>query len=333
MDDLDKNLLNLLQTDFPLVAEPFATLGEKLGIGEDEVIARIAALKEQRIIRQISAIFDSRALGYRSSLVAFSVPSDRVESIAEIVNAHPGVSHNYERNHAYNLWFTITVPQGTTPESEVDQLVAQAQPTAYRMFPTIRLFKIGVAFDMTGDRGSALKERPQARQEPVVLDDWDIRAVRSLQRDLPLQRHPFAELARTASMGEDELISRARKFVQEGAMRRYAAVLHHREAGFAANAMAAWIVPEDRIEEIGPKMAANPAVSHCYQRPTYPDWPFSIFTMIHGRTTEDCDRAVREISEATGITDHILLYSTREFKKARVQYYERGEDQLAGMDP
>lgn len=325
MDTIDRRLLNLLQTDFPLMPKPFVEIGKKLDINEDEVIRRAQSLKEQGIIRQISAIFDSRALGYTSSLVAFSVSRDRVEQVAEIVSAHPGVSHNYERDHDYNLWFTITVPPGTTPEAEVDRLAAQANPRAVRMFPTIKLFKIGVAFDMIGSDGPNTKlitQSPAARQEPVRLDEADISAVRALQRDMPIESRPFATLAVRAGMREDELIARARMFLQLGAMRRYAAVLKHQEAGFSANAMAAWRVPEDMIEQVGSRLALHKAVSHCYQRPTYPDWPYSVFTMIHGRNPEDCERAARELSNATGITDYVLLYSAREFKKARVLYYE-----------
>jgi DNA-binding Lrp family transcriptional regulator len=327
MDDIDRKLLNLLQTDFPLTQKPYVVLGERLGISEDETMVRIEVLRERKIIRQISAIFDSNMLGYKSSLAAFSVPEDRVQEVAEIVSAHPGVSHNYERNHAYNLWFTITVPPGTTPEAEVDRLAAKARPQAVRMFPTIRLFKIGVAFDMMADsEAEGVKlNTPSQRSELVDLDEEDIRAVRALQRDLPIDHRPFAVLSRIAQMSEDELIAKAKIFLQIGVMRRYAAVLRHREAGFTANAMAAWNVSEDKTEQIGRKMAANSAVSHCYQRPTYPDWPYSVFTMIHGRTTEDCETTAHELSEATGITDYILLFSTREFKKTRVQYYEPRE--------
>jgi len=323
MDNLDKKLLNLLQTDFPLAGAPFAVLGARLGISEDEAIRRTKTLKERGIIRQIAAIFDSTALGHRSSLVAFSVPDDRVEEVAGIVNAHPGVSHNYERTHAYNLWFTITVPPGTALEAEVDRLAAQARPRAVRMFPTVRLLKIGVAFDMTGtDRSGTPRPNAPGRSEPIEIDQEDVRAIRALQRDLPIERRPFATLAQGVGMSEAELIARARALAEVGAMRRYAAVLRHREAGFAANAMAVWAVPEDRVEEAGRKMAAHPAVSHCYQRTTYPDWPYSVFTMIHGRSPRDCEKAARELSDAAGITDYLLLYSTREFKKTSVQYYE-----------
>lgn len=329
MDNIDKILLNLVQTDFPLVPRPFAALAEKLEISEEDVIARIGSLREQRIIRQISAIFDSAALDYTSSLAAFSVPEERIEEVAAIVSAHPGVSHNYERNHTYNLWFTITVPPGMTPEQEVRMLADRAKPSAARLFPTLKLFKIGVAFDMMDDEkpGAAVLNTPSDKQ-PVQLDEDDIRAVRALQRDLPLERKPFATLAQGAGMSEDELITRARNLLEIGAMRRYAAVLRHREAGFSANAMTAWVVPEEKAEEVGRRMAAHPAVSHCYQRPIYPDWPYSIFTMIHGRTTEDCETAAQELSEATGITDYILLYSAREFKKARVLYFEPGDESV-----
>ncbi|MEN6371375.1 MAG: AsnC family transcriptional regulator [Armatimonadota bacterium] len=326
MDTIDRQLLNLLQTEFPLVPEPFNELGKRLKIGEGEVILRVQSLKDQGIIRQISAIFDSHALGYSSSLAAFSVPRERVEQVAEIVNAHPGVSHNYERDHAYNLWFTITVPPGTAPDAEVDRLAAQANPLAVRMFPTIRLFKIGVAFDMAGGKDgidAAITQSTAVRQEPVELDEPDIAAVRALQRDLPVESRPFALLAARAGMKEDELIAKARMFLQLGAMRRYAAVLKHREAGYSSNAMAVWNVPKNMIEHIGPKLALHKAVSHCYERPTYPDWPYSVFTMIHGKSIEDCENAARELSNTTGITDYVLLYSGREFKKTRVLYYEQ----------
>lgn len=321
MDDIDKSLLNLLQMDFPLVARPFAALADRLGIDEDDVILRVGQLKEKRVIRQISAIFDSAALGYRSCLVAFKVEKARVEQVAEIVNAHSGVSHNYEREYDYNIWFTITVPPGTTPEIEVDRLAERAHPLAFRLFPTLRMFKIGVAFDVAGS-GAKIAGRNPTQTGSVELNEDDIRAVRALQLDLPIVREPFSSLACEAGMTESEIIEKAEGFLRSGVMRRYAAVLRHREAGFSANAMAVWVVPEEMIEQVGSQMAEHDAVSHCYQRPTYPDWPYSLFTMIHGRTSADCESIVRELSDLSGITDYTLIYSTREFKKTRVKYYE-----------
>lgn len=324
MDNTDKQLLNLLQSEFPIDSEPFRIISDRLHISESETILRTGNLKENGVIRQISAIFDSASLGYKSALVAFSVPNERVEQVAEIVSAHPGVSHNYERNHAYNLWFTIAVPPGTDLETEIGWLVDKCSPRVSRIFPTLRMFKIGVVFDMA--EGTITKQKSKTSGKNVIdLDERDIDAVRVLQQDLPIEPHPFETLGLRACMQEDELLAKARFFLEVGAMRRYAAVLRHREAGFKANAMAAWKVDENDIERIGAIMAAHPNVSHCYQRPTYPDWPYSIFAMIHGRTSEDCEKAATELSNATGITDYVLLYSTREFKKTRVQYYEQSE--------
>ncbi len=326
MDDTDRSILNVLQTDFPIVRDPFAAIGARLVVSEEEAIGRVRQLKDQQIIRQISAVFDSAALGYKSLLVAFSVPTDRIDEVAAIVSEHPGVSHNYERNHFYNLWFTITVPPEDSAQEEVEQLTAIANPQKVRLFPTTKMFKIGVAFDMKGTGANLISDvgrvHTAGRENVRRLDDRDILAVRALQRDLPLTHRPFAVLAESLGVEEDELISKALAFLETGVMRRYAAVLRHREAGFAANAMTVWAVPEDRTDEVGAIMAGHRAVSHCYQRPTYPDWSYSLFSMIHGRTPADCKKAVDEISRTADIADYKLLFSTREFKKSRVQYYE-----------
>src|SRR5437879_1484102 len=111
LDDLDKRLLNHVQGEFPMAVRPFMALGEALGISETEVIRRVQRLKEAEAIRQVSAIFDTRSLGYQSSLVAMRLAPERLNAAAEIINSHPGVSHNYKRNNAFNLWFTIALPQ------------------------------------------------------------------------------------------------------------------------------------------------------------------------------------------------------------------------------
>lgn len=322
LDQKDKQLLNLLQTEFPLDVRPFAVIAERLDMSEDEIISRIRRLREEKIIRQISAIFDSRSLGYQSSLVAFKADPVLVQQIAGKVSEHKGVSHNYRRNHEYNLWFTITVPTGTDLQAEVESLAAQEGVFSARLFPTIRLFKIGVAFNMLSeDSPGASVSTAEIDVETEVCED-DIPVIRELQRDLPLEPRPFEPLARRIGLTDEALVEKARELLQRKLMRRYAAVLRHREAGFSANAMAAWNVPEAEIDSFGAKAASFSAVSHCYQRPTYPDWPYSIFTMIHGRSREECEGVARQISKATMVSDYILLYSTEEYKKARVRYFE-----------
>ena len=325
MDDMDRRLLNLVQEDFPLVARPFLRIGERLELSEDEVMQRVLRLKEGRIIRQISAIFDSRMLGYQGSLVAMKVPPEREDEVAAIINAHPGVSHNYKRSHLYNIWFTLTLPPGMNLQEEIDRLSEKTGAEKTWPLPTLHLYKIGVTMDMTGDKDRKERDDPSARKrnrtDDLSLSVGDVALIRELQRDLPIIAEPFVEWARNLEISVDALLTQAQRFIEEAKMRRFAAVLHHREAGFAYNAMAVWECPAERIVECGRVMASFRSVSHCYERPTYDDWPYPLFTMIHGQNEQDCLTVVDEISAATGLDRYALLYSTKEYKKVRVQYF------------
>ncbi|NCO37119.1 MAG: hypothetical protein AUJ96_03320 [Armatimonadetes bacterium CG2_30_66_41] len=326
MEPLDRQLLDHLQTNLPLVSAPYAALGEQLGLDDEEVRARVERLRQARIIRQISAIFDSRKLGYQSSLVAFDVEPTRLEEVAEVVNAHPGVSHNYQRDFELNLWFTIAAPPGGELAAEVERLAATEGVRRARLLPTVRVFKVGVQLGMgTDDADSASRsEAPEpesagTRPRPTAEE---IAAIRVLQRDLPAVERPFAALAAKGQLDESAILRCGRELLADGRMRRFAAVLHHREAGFEHNAMVLWAAPEGEIERAGRVMASFDAVSHCYQRPCFEDLPYSLYTMIHGRRAEDCESVVEAISQATGLGQHHLVYSTREFKKVRVRYFE-----------
>jgi DNA-binding Lrp family transcriptional regulator len=329
MDDQDKRLLNVIQADFPLVSRPFQALGASLELSEGEIIDRVAALKQQKIIRQISAIFDTRSLGYRSSLVAMRIPPDRLEAAAAVVNAHPGVSHNYKRNHAFNLWFTVAVPLTSDLDWTVHHLHATAGADSTRILPTLRLFKIGVQLDMEGKSGAERAEsaaggysdtrRPAAGRDG--LRPIDIDAIRELQENLPLVPEPYRPMAERIGLTEQALFDVASHLAAQGYLRRMAAVLHHREAGFRANAMGVWVVPPERTDDVGKIMGSFIGVSHCYLRPTYPDWPYSIFSMVHGQKAEDCQEIISAISEATGIREYALLFSTKEYKKIRLKYF------------
>jgi DNA-binding Lrp family transcriptional regulator len=326
MEQLDRQLLDHLQTNLPLVPAPYAALGERLGLGDEEVRARVERLRRARIIRQISAIFDSRKLGYQSSLVAFDVDPTRLDEVAAVVNGHPGVSHNYQRDFELNLWFTIAVPPGGELAGEVERLAATEGVRRARLLPTIRVFKVGVQLGMGSEdadsasrSGAPEPETAGTRPKPMAEE---IAAIRVLQRDLPAVERPFAALAAESPLEESTVLRYGRELLADGRMRRFAAVLHHREAGFEHNAMVLWAVPEGEIERAGRTMASFDAVSHCYQRPHFDDLPYSLYTMIHGRRAQDCESVVEAISRATGLDQHRLVYSTREFKKVRVRYFE-----------
>ena len=327
MDSIDRDILNFIQREVPLEREPFAAIGRELGIGGDEVIRRIEALKRSRVIRQISAIFDTRVLGYESSLVAATIPAGRLNEGAKAVNSHPGVTHNYERNNEFNLWYTVAVPPDSRLglEGTVDVLhhISGAEKT--RILPTLKLFKIGVTLDMNKG-ATAKKEAPQYGEadrqgaDRNVSED-DKAAIKALQEDVPLTPRPFDLWGRQVGLSYEELLERAHDLRERKIMRRFSAVLYHRKAGFRANAMGVWKVPEERIEEVGNAFAQYQAVSHCYERPTYEDWPYSVFSMVHGRSVEECENVLDAMAEETGITERDSLYSTREYKKTRVRYF------------
>jgi DNA-binding Lrp family transcriptional regulator len=328
MDQLDQELLNLLQAGLEFVPQPFLVIAEKLGIEHEEVLERTRLLKGDSI-RQLSAIFDTRTLGYTSSLVAVKVPEDRLDQAAQVINQHPGVTHNYKRNHDYNLWFTIAIPPNSKLglEKTVDLLGRLAGVEVIRLMPTLKLYKIGVQLDMTGKENAAkAKAKPQYteadRQNAVKeITNFDIAVIRQLQKDLPIVSRPFDGWAEELEVTTEDLLTAGKQMIERKQMRRLSAVLNHRKAGFRYNGMGVWAVPEDQTDEIGYQMASFKAVSHCYLRPTYPDWPYTIFTMVHGRTYEECEEILQAIEDETGIIQRSTLYSTKEYKKTRVSYF------------
>jgi DNA-binding Lrp family transcriptional regulator len=324
LDALDRMLLERMQADVPLVPRPFAALGEGLDLHEDGVLARVRRLKGAGIIRQIGAIFDTHRLGYQSTLAAFHTQDGAMEKVAAQVSAHAGVSHNYARPHHYNLWFTLAVPPGHEVEDEIRCLARQIGVDDWLNLPALRVFKIRTHFKLADDKtgqnaGFEGQTAPQSRS----LSTADIPYVRALQQDLPLVSRPFAKTARRLGLREDALLDRARELEAAGIMRRFSAVLRHRRVGYTANGMACWVVPESRIETVGQLAARYPQVSHCYERPAYPPrWPYTLFTMIHGRTKAQVGEIVAQLAEEAGLEQYKVLYSTREFKKERIRYFE-----------
>ena len=295
---------------------------------EDETLARVQRLKEGRILRQVSAIFDSRMLGYSGSLVAMKVEPEREDEAAAIINEHPGVSHNYRRNHPYNLWFTLTLPPGMDLQEEIDHLAEKAGAIKTWPLPTIHLYKIGVTMDMTGEKDRKERDDPDARKRfrtpDKSLTEAEVILIRELQKDLPVVAEPFIGAAANLGISVDELLAGAQSFIDNGKMRRFAAVLHHRDAGFSFNAMAVWVTPEERYDEVGKIMASFKSVSHCYRRPIYEDWPYALFTMIHGLSEADCIALAEEIKVATGLEDYVLLYSHQRVQKGARPVFHRG---------
>jgi siroheme decarboxylase len=326
LDELDKRLLNLMQGKFPIAPRPFQHVAGEAGIHEDEVLTRVQHLLDERIIRQVTPIFDTRALGYSSMLVAAKVDPENPWRAANVINAHPGVSHNYLRNHEFNIWFTIA----TEPDSPLglqgtlDVLAELAGAESVRQLPTLKLFKIRMDLEMeagTETLAKAAEAAEPAEIEPQPYDDFDRAVICALQGDMPVISEPYAPAAAELGIPQEQLLEHLRGMQERRLLRRVAAILFHRRAGFSANGMGVWKVPDERILELGKRMASFRGISHCYQRPTYADWPYSVFTMAHGRSKEECDAILDSIAADTGIEERSTLYSSTEFKKIRLLYF------------
>jgi DNA-binding Lrp family transcriptional regulator len=318
IDQRDRELLGALQSEIPLVSTPFALIGQAIDMSEKEVIKRIERLKRDGLVRQLAAQFDARALGYRSCLVAAKVDPERIDEAAAAINAHPGVTQNYRRNNDFNLWFTIAVAPTSTLglDKTVEVLGDEAGCDAVRPLPTLRQFKGNT--DADDSHGDA---------ELAPLTALEIESVRLLQRDLPLQPRPFEVLARTNNVAADDLLSAAKSLLKRGYIRRYSAVVPLRKSGFAASAMGVWAVKGDGVDSIAVKMSQNKAVSHCYLRPVYDDWPYNLYTIVHGRSVDECESIITDIAIDTGVHEKQALYPTREYKKARINLFSTEADE------
>lgn len=321
MDNIDRKLLNLIQTQFPLTREPFADLAGHLGIGADEIIQRIARLKEAGIIRMIGPVIDPKSLGFHTTLVAMKVAFTNLEKAEQVIASHPGVSHGYERDHKFNVWFTLALPPSGEINRELQRLTQSAGAEIAFSLPAVKVFKIGAYFDMD-ENGQVASVAPRknllARQ--IELSNTDRSIINALQQDLPLLPAPFSAMAERIGMDPERFLKGCRELQERGIIRRFSASINHSNAGFTANAMSCWVASPDKIDTIGQMLSRLKEVSHCYERKINQHWQYNLFAMIHGRSRQQCQAIVEKVARGTGLAEYALLYSTKEFKKTRVKY-------------
>lgn len=326
---VETKVLNRVQKDFPVVPDPLRAMAGELAIPAEDFIAAVRDLKQRGIVRNISGIFNADRLGFVTTLVAFTVQEKDLDRAAAAINAHPGVSHNYQRDHRYNIWFTLAAESDSRLERTAEKLARQAGASDCIILRNEKLLKIGLMLSIGeevqqghgpahgSDRGSSPAPRPLTEEERE--------AVRILQKDLPLEKDPFAVLIEShhSSIGMEGLMASFRRLKEDRILRRYAAVLRHREAGYSANAMTVWKPGGgsdfDRIARI---FHDSHQISHLYLRTIHPGrWEYPLFAMIHARTDDDLDAIIKDLSARSGIDDYQVLRSLKEFKKERVVYY------------
>lgn len=328
-----KELLSIAQSSFPLNRDPYGVLAEQLHSTPEEVFAVMNDAWEQGLIRRVGPIFDSYHLGYVSTLCAMKVPSDRVEEIAEFINGYVNVTHNYLRENDYNLWFTVIA----CGDGELNRILGEIESfsgATVLPLPALRLFKIKADFNLTGEKRAqaAAKTTIPREVKSVSLTDEDKLLIRTIQQSSWRERYPFDAVAEHMSQAlareytPEQVLEKLQTWKDQGAVRRFGVTVRHRKVGMRANVMVVWDVDDAAVEQAGTLMATFDEVSHCYQRPRFPDWPSNLYTMIHGKTREACDAAIESIQQAlheAGITvaSPQKLFTLKELKKTSMQYF------------
>ncbi len=322
-NNFEKNLLRVLQTEFQLQSRPFLPFARKFGVEEKEILESTQNLLNSGKIRRIAATFESRALGYVSALAGARVDPDFLESVAVFVSSNPGVTHNYERFHDFNLWFTITASSKEAIQAFLGRVRKQKGVQQVLELPVVEYYKLNVSLDP--ETGQNVSKPPTPK--PAVVEghsffEGEKNLIRAVQREIPLKLRPFRSIGEKIGWAEETVLKTLRKWKKEGIVRKIGAVLNHRQVGARANAMVVWKVPEARSAEVGGLMAEIPQVSHCYRRVTHPEWPYSHYTMIHAANPENLYKIIQAISNITGIQNYLILKSGREFKKVGMRYFE-----------
>lgn len=275
-------LLNQFQRAFPLVPRPFGEIGRRLGRPERWVLDTLAGLQAHGTVSRVGAVFAPNTVG-ASTLAALSVPAPRLAEVAARVSAHPAVTHNYARDHAWNLWFVATAADEDSLAISLGDIEAAARSGPLLDLRLEEEYHIDLGFDLASSTGLAKEIVVRRRAEPVALSTVDRLLVDALADGLPLVCTPYAELGAALGLDETETIARIERWSRQGIIRRFGVVVRHAELGFGANAMAVWDVPESRVTSLGETLARVPGVTLCYRRRTAPpDWTYNLFCMVHG---------------------------------------------------
>jgi DNA-binding Lrp family transcriptional regulator len=348
---LEQQLLAIIQDAFPLEERPYLVLADQLGSDEQSVFAAVEGLRKSGIIRRIGGVYDSKALGFISRLCAGKVPTvatgaagdNALEKFAAAVNEIPAITHNYVRSHEYNVWFTVIAQSEEEIQKIVDDVCAKTELHDVHVLSATKKYKINTVMGgrLDAKRGSAgsppktrdesgviLSERSESKnlmqkQSPVrILSDSDRTRIRIACTDIPHTLTPFKDWDVSCDELREDLALRR--------MRRFGAILRHQEAGFAFNAMVCfaetvdsrqWSVDRNSVNPAGAILASKPYISHCYNRPAFEGFPYTLYAMMHAQSAEDLDRYIKEAAESIGNPDFAVLHSIRELKKTSFEFF------------
>ncbi len=334
----EKTIINSIQKSVPLCEEPFTKLASLHKTTNKEIIDFLTYLKKEKCIRNIAGIFNNHTLGYHSSLVAFKILPEYLQSATELINSHPGVSHNYLRDHAFNLWFTLTVDSREVLRKTVEYFKEHTHALDSLILESEKTYKIGVQLSMTEKKREIPKENTtvsaassiQNKVTNMAITEEVKTVVRILQEDLPLVENPFLKLCQKYnSFSEERLITLGKELLEQNILRRYAAIVGHRKIGYTYNAMVVWKpVNEAELSKAVHLAQAYTNISHIYKRTVYKDtWEYPLYTMIHATDQSDFNAIISSIYENAKIEEYTILPTLEEFKKKRTKLFSPHFDQ------
>ena len=319
MEALDQKILEIIQDGFPLEERPYAALGRRLGVSEEDAFEHVENLRKSGVIRRLGGIYDSRRLGYISRLCAGVVPEGNLDGFAAAADKIPAITHNYIRSHAYNVWFTIIARSEAEIQETVRGLEAETALHDAHVLSASKMFKINTVMKATVSADAPTQAANKMTADkmdsegvvPFVPDAKDRRRINLLCQDIPHTQTPFTDL------GID--IAEIRADLDRGIMRRFGAVLRHQQAGFDANAMVCLTVAD--TEGAGMLLADNPHVSHCYVRSPFEGFPYNLYAMFHGQSEAELEQSICSALSALNGPDHAVLTSLKELKKTSFVYF------------
>ncbi|WP_247010016.1 siroheme decarboxylase subunit beta [Halorientalis litorea] len=328
LDEVDAALVDGYQSGFPVTERPFRTVAADLDISEDDALARVERLRETGIFRRFGAVLNPPVIG-SSTLAAVSAPEDRFEEVAEVINGHRQVNHNYRRDHEWNMWFVVTAGSRETRDEIIADIEAETGLSVL-VLPMLTDYYIDLEFPVVnGDRfaresvsgtdASATRISEDAAADFSALDR---RLLLEIQGGFPLTATPYRDIADAVDADVAAVLDAIERLVADGCIKRVGCVVNHVVTGFDSNCMVVWDVPDDELDARGETVGSLPYVTLCYHRPRRPeqDWEYNLFTMVHGRETDAVDAKIDELAADYLPVDHERLYSTETLKQTGARY-------------
>ena len=342
LDRTDRAVVNAYQGGFPVVERPFepaaAALRDRdVDVTAAELLDRVRTLDDEGVLTRFGALINAAEIGGAATLVAMHAPEERFEEIAETVNAHREVAHNYRREHPHlNMWFVVSVADADEIDRVLGEIEAETGQETYNL-PKQREFRVEAKFLLDGplpdgdvDCSGLGPDVDPAEGEALTPDERDL--VVEIQDGLPITETPYADVAEALGVDVEWVLRTIKRFDAAGKIRRVGVVPNHYALGYTENGMTVWDVPDEKLDAVGPEVAGLEFVTHCYERPRHEGvWPYNFFAMTHGRSEAESERRIQRVRETmdahwdVGEGDWDSLFSTEILKKTGIRLGERAD--------